>query len=294
MYKDRVGAIKQNGIIRLFVIPLVVALLGMNILLPLLMQFIGVAIFPFSAELITPFSVFYFAGSLILSILLAIFVSKLSLKDFGLGKEAAIRKSLTGAFFGFVAISLVALVINLLGGVEAVLTFKPEFLGFILLGIVMFSFQSMFEEFVYRGYLMPHFSKIFGDFWSIMLTSILFVVLHALNPGMKIVPIINLFLAGVVFALVYYIWGSLWICGFSHALWNFSQGVIYGSLVSGNPLTKAVMKATPVEGMDIISGAEFGFEGSIVTSILGVVISVLFVVYANKKGIPLRIRKTAV
>ncbi len=288
MYSDRVSAVKSNGLIKLIILPLFLALVVMNVVFPLVTQLLGTLIFPFTTELITPISVFSFAGSLILSILLAVLVGKFSLKDLGLGKESLVKKSLVGAFFGFLAISLVALVINLLGGVTTVVTFEPEFLGFIILGLVMFSFQSMFEEFVYRGYLMPHFSKMFGDFWAIMLTAILFVVLHALNPGMKAIPIVNLFLAGVVFSLVYYLWGSLWICGFAHALWNFSQGVIYGSLVSGNTLSKAVMQATPVEGMDTVSGADFGFEGSVITSILGIILSVLFVIYAKKIGIPLK------
>ncbi len=154
----------------------------------------------------------------------------------------------------------------------------------------MFLFQSTFEEFVYRSYLIPHLAKKFGALWAIFGTAVLFVILHASNAGMGVIPVINLFLAGAVFGLVYYNWGSLWMCGFAHALWNFSQGMIFGSLVSGNAVSTAVLKATPTSGMELISGGNFGFEGSLITSLLGIIISVLLIIRANKKGMPLKFK----
>lgn len=287
MYQDRVKAVKQEGILQLVVLPLILGIVVMNMVFPLVADMVGKLIFPPAEDIITPGMVFSYAFSLALSIILAMLVNKASLKDLGLGKQGAGKQALVGAFFGFAAISIVSLLINFLGGVQTTMTFKGEYMGFILLALCMFIFQSTFEEFVYRSYLLPMFSKKFGDGWSIIITSVLFVLLHAMNGGMGPIPVVNLFLAGVVFSLVYYNWGSLWLCGLAHALWNFSQGVIYGSLVSGNPLGKSVMTAIPVEGMDIISGAAFGFEGSIITSVIGVLIVLGLMVYAKKKGKPL-------
>ncbi len=94
---------------------------------------------------------------------------------------------------------------------------------------------------------MPHFSKKIGIVWSILVTSVLFTILHALNPGMTAMPVINLMIASVVFSLIYYTSGSLWLTGFAHGVWNFSQGLFYGSLVSGIGLGETVLQTKPVE-----------------------------------------------
>ncbi len=291
MYQDRVDAIKKRGILRMLVVPLILGVLVMCIILPIVIYMLTLVIFGPYNGLDHPLELLGYVLTLVLCVLLAKLVTRLKLRDFGLGARGALQKSLIGAVLGFGAISVVAVFINLLGGVSTDVVFQPEFVGSMLLMLVLFSFQSMYEEFVFRGYLMPHFSKLMGDFWSLVLTSALFAAVHALNPGMSAVPVINLILAGLVFGLVYYLWGNLWIAGFSHALWNFSQGIIYGSLVSGMRLPKTVLQATPAGGMDLVSGASFGFEGSLVTAVLGVCLTVLAVVAAKRKGIPLRFRK---
>ncbi len=104
-----------------------------------------------------------------------------------------------------------------------------------------------------------------------------------MNPGMTVTPVVNLMIVSVVFSLVYYNRGSLWIAGFAHAIWNYSQGVIYGSLISGILVEGSVMTLIPIDGKVMLSGGNFGFEGSIVTSIVGVILIVVFSLIAKKK-----------
>lgn len=216
---------------------------------------------------------------MILNVVLALLViskiGKIKLVDLGFQLKGAFIKSLIGAITGFLAISLVAMTIKLLGGVTISYNFKTEYIMGLLLGLIMFSFQGTYEEIIYRGYLFPHFSKSMGTIFAILTSSVLFTLLHALNPGMQIMPIINLFVASVVFSLVYFIWGNMWVSGFAHAIWNYSQGCIYGSLVSGIHLNNSIMVSTPKENMTLLSGGNFGFEGSIVTTILGLILIIM-------------------
>ncbi len=204
-------------------------------------------------------------------------VSKITLVDLGLGASKAFAKVLIGVISGFIAISLVALLINVLGGVTSTYNFKAEYLSTLAIGVVFFAFQGTYEELVYRSYLMPHFSKKMGIVWAILITSVLFTLLHALNPGMTVMPVINLMIASVVFSMVYYVTGSLWLVGFAHGVWNYSQGFLYGSLVSGQHIEQSILKATPVENMTLISGGNFGFEGGLVTSAVGIILIVALI-----------------
>lgn len=189
-----------------------------------------------------------------------------------------------GEFGGGLLLALVALIIWLAGAI----TFKqnpnnPSSMA-LSIGLVFFIFQGTWEELIYRSYLMPHFSKVMGDKWSIIVTSILFTVGHALNPGMQALPVLNLFIGSLVFSLVYYYTGSLLIIGMAHGLWNYCQGFVFGAFVSGNPIKDSMWLSEPVKGMDLISGGNFGFEGGLVTTVVGLVIIGLFIRSIKKQG----------
>lgn len=178
-------------------------------------------------------------------------------------------------------LSFVVLVIWLLGGV----TINPSSsldLGILFTGLVFFLFQGTWEEIIYRSYLMPHFSKFMGDAASIVISSALFTLGHALNPGIQLLPVVNLFLASLVFSLVYYRTGSLLIIGIGHGLWNYAQGFVFGAEVSGNHVASSLFQSQAVAGKDLISGGAFGFEGGLVTTFTALLLIVIFLKQTNK------------
>lgn len=65
--------------------------------------------------------------------------------------------------------------------------FKPiPFLILFLITIFLLPFQTSFEEYLFRGYLMQGFGVLFKDkFVSLFLTSVLFGVLHLANPEVE-------------------------------------------------------------------------------------------------------------
>ncbi len=285
MYKERINAIKAEGKLKLVLVPILMMLL-LTILVPGLWAELSNLVFAKPNTLISVKGTIEFILTVVTSVILIMLVAKIKLKDLGLGGTGAFLQSLIGIVAGFLALSLVAIATKIFAGVSITYDFKGEYLPLILVGFVFFAFQGTFEELVYRAYLQPHFSKAFGEVVAILITAVLFTLLHALNPGMTVMPVINLFLASIVFSLVYNNWGSLYLAGFAHGLWNYSQGMIFGSNVSGLQIESTVFKTTPISGAsDLISGAAFGLEGSIMTSILGLIIIVLLVIRARKKAI---------
>ena len=129
---------------------------------------------------------------------------------------------------------------------------------------------------------MPFFSKVIGIKFTIILLSFLFTCIHLFNPNLNIIGLVNVFLAGITFSLIYYYTGNLWIIGAMHTLWNFILGFIVGSQVSGIATYNSIFFSIPAGNKDLISGGEFGFEASIVETILELAIS-LFVIYLIKK-----------
>jgi len=59
---------------------------------------------------------------------------------------------------------------------------------------------------------------------------------------------------------------NLWYGIFFHVAWNFYQGSILGYKVSGVPL-KSLFEQE-LNGNYLLTGGSFGFEGSVITSVL--------------------------
>ncbi|PCF83573.1 CPBP family intramembrane glutamic endopeptidase [Staphylococcus delphini] len=282
MYKKYVNAIQLEGFVKLICIPVLIGLV--TFLLPsLISPMIGLLKGNPTFEIGSVASIIGMLVTVILMPIVMTKVSKIKLSTLGITKEKAITQILIGSAVGILALSFVACVIFLLGGIKIESNSLMLTTGLIG-GLFFFILQGTWEDLIYRSYLMPHFSKKYGDKIAVIATSVIFTLGHALNPNMQILPVMNLFIAGVVFALVYYYSGNLLFVGALHGLWNFSQGYIFGAEVSGNSIPVSLFKSIAIPGKEVISGGDFGFEGGIVTTIVGLILIIVLTTLIKKRN----------
>ena len=282
-FQSYVGNIQEKNKFKLLLIPILVVIfiiiINQLLILPLM------PIFNDSLE-----EIFSFSGTsnlvdeafcLFLSIFLMTKISKLKIEQLGFTKDNIVFSYLKGALFGTLQIFTVFFIIF---GLKAIDVYYVGNISILLLikVFIIFIFQALLEEILFRGYLMLFFSKVIGIKFTIILLSFLFTCIHLFNPNLDIIGLANVFLAGVTFSLIYYYTGNLWLVGAMHTLWNFILGFIVGSQISGIITYNSVFFSIPVENKDLISGGVFGFEASIVTTIVELTIS-LFVIYLIKK-----------
>ncbi|WP_338989902.1 CPBP family intramembrane metalloprotease [Fusobacterium animalis] len=282
-FQSYVDNIQEKNKFKLLLIPILVVIfiiiINQLLILPLM------PIFNDSLE-----EIFSFSGTsnlvdeafcLFLSIFLMTKISKLKIEQLGFTKDNIVFSYLKGALFGTLQIFTVFFIIF---GLKAIDVYYVGNISILLLIkiFIIFIFQALLEEILFRGYLMPFFSKVIGIKFTITLLSFLFTCIHLFNPNLDIIGLANVFLAGVTFSLIYYYTGNLWLVGAMHTLWNFILGFIVGSQISGIITYNSVFFSIPVENKDLISGGVFGFEASIVTTIVELTIS-LFIIYLIKK-----------
>ena len=282
-FQSYVDNIQEKNKFKLLLIPILVVIfiivINQLLILPLM------PIFNDSLEEILSFSgtsnLVDEAFCLFLSIFLMTKISKLKIEQLGFTKDNIVFSYLKGALFGTLQIFTVFFIIF---GLKAIDVYYVGNISILLLikVFIIFIFQALLEEILFRGYLMPFFSKVIGIKFTIILLSFLFTCIHLFNPNLDIIGLANVFLAGVTFSLIYYYTGNLWLVGAMHTLWNFILGFIVGSQISGIITYNSVFFSIPVENKDLISGGVFGFEASIVTTIVELTIS-LFVIYLIKK-----------
>ena len=91
--------------------------------------------------------------------------------------------------------------------------------------------------------------------------------MHMASAGWTLAGLFSVALAGVMFAAAYAATGRLWLPIGMHAAWNFTQGSVFGMLVSGNE-TGSGLIIGKLEGPDFLTGGSFGPEATIVTVIV--------------------------
>ncbi|PGH24929.1 CPBP family intramembrane glutamic endopeptidase [Fusobacterium animalis] len=282
-FQSYIDNIQEKNKFKLLLIPILVV-----IFIIVLNQFLILPLMPIFNDSLE--EIFSFSGTsnlvdeafcLFLSIFLMTKISKLKIEQLGFTKDNIVFSYLKGALFGTLQIFTVFFIIF---GLKAIDVYYVGNISILLLikVFIIFIFQALLEEILFRGYLMPFFSKVIGIKFTIILLSFLFTCIHLFNPNLNVVGLVNVFLAGVTFSLIYYYTGNLWLVGAMHTLWNFILGFIVGSQISGIITYNSVFFSIPVENKDLISGGVFGFEASIVTTIVELTIS-LFVIYLIKK-----------
>ncbi len=101
--------------------------------------------------------------------------------------------------------------------------------------------------------------------------SLLFVVGHLTNENLAWTGALHLFLHGILYAAAYLKTRSLWVPIGLHLAWNWTQGPVFGMHVSGMEVSNTLLQAVPT-GPEILSGGAFGAEGSLLSSLVTVVL----------------------
>ncbi|WP_169507487.1 CPBP family intramembrane glutamic endopeptidase [Paenibacillus harenae] len=201
---------------------------------------------------------------------------------FGLKQPGAVPWAIRGLLAGFLLMTVSALLIWLLGGIEwEWIGLNQLVLHSLLDGLLLFVGVAVYEEIFSRGYVQGLIRYHYGSIVAITVSSLLFAILHGFNPGTfdSPFPIINLLLAGILLAVSREVSGGLWMPIGLHLTWNYSQGYVYGFKVSGTDTVHSVL-ATVITGPDVLSGGAFGAEGSLITTIVTLAgIAAVYVTY---------------
>ncbi len=122
------------------------------------------------------------------------------------------------------------------------------------------------EELLFRGYPFQVLVEGAGPVLAVAISSVLFAGIHAFNPAVEALAMINIFLAGVVLAVAYLRSRSLWVAIGLHWAWNWVMAAIFDLPVSGLWFDVPGYD-TLQRGPDLLTGGAFGLEGGLLTTV---------------------------
>lgn len=146
--------------------------------------------------------------------------------------------------------------------------------------------SGVIEEVLMRIIIFRLLWRAAGVFPALMLTALLFGGLHLSNPDATVFSGLCLIAGEGIGAGLYLLTGRVWMPVGMHAGWNFAQGWLFGSVVSGlTVFAGGPLQTRPTEGISVIlSGGGFGPESSFAALIVSLLASLMFLGMAWKKG----------
>lgn len=219
----------------------------------------------------------------IISIIYCRFVEARHLSSMGMRRRKAGLHYIQGLGVGFVMISAAAL-LSALFGITEITRCKSVDIGVIGLMLGGFVIQGMSEEFIFRGYLMNTLGGRHNPCLAVIISSAAFSLAHIANPGFNLFIFFNLALFGVFAALYMIAFDDIWGACAIHSIWNFTQGSFYGISVSGTGETESIFRTVAASEAKLLTGGEFGIEGSIITTFVLIVSSILVLIKIKKQN----------
>jgi membrane protease YdiL (CAAX protease family) len=192
-----------------------------------------------------------------------------------------LRDTLFGLLLGGASIGVAALIGAAFGGYHFSLARDvggAALARTLVVSGIIFLLGAASEEMLFRGYPLQTMMRSWPLWVALIPASVFFAVVHLWNP--KVAPgftFANTTLAGVWLGVAYWRTRSLWFPLALHTSWNWVQGALLGSPVSGiTSITRNPLLRFEDSGPFWLGGGDYGIEGGAACT-LALVLSTLFV-----------------
>lgn len=204
-------------------------------------------------------------------------------------RRAAVEVSLKGAapglaggtLLGVALFSLVIVNIAFLG------SYTVHGLGTTAGAVGLLGFMAAIavtEELMFRGVLFRIIEGWTGTWIALTLTSALFGLVHLFNPNATLWGALAIAIeAGGMLTAAYVATRKLWVPIGLHFGWNVAGSAIFSTEVSGNNTPQGLLDAS-TSGPVLITGGEFGPEGSVYSIVFCVLVAAVFMRLAYRRG----------
>ncbi len=171
-------------------------------------------------------------------------------------------------------------------------TLNTPFIWQFLDALFFFICVGIYEELILRGYLLINLAEGLKFNWlgkkaalitALVISSLIFGVLHSVNPNASWISTLTISLAGVFLGLGLVLTGRLGISIGLHITWNFFQGNVFGFPVSGSRFGVSLIE-TELKGPVWLTGGAFGPEAGVLGLLAMLIGCMLILLWVRRQG----------
>lgn len=154
-----------------------------------------------------------------------------------------------------------------------------------LFSFTLFFLVAVSEEIFFRGILFRMINRRWNIWAALVISALIFGGLHILNDNATLWSSIAIAIeAGSLLSAAYAYSKNIWLPIGIHWIWNYTQGNILGFPVSGEDNVTSII--TPeISGPQWLTGGSFGAEASVISAVIGLLISLWFIRKPYNRGI---------
>jgi membrane protease YdiL (CAAX protease family) len=191
------------------------------------------------------------------------------------------RNLALGTLIGALLQSLTIMVIWLNGGFKII---AVNSWALTVIPLTMAFTAGIFEEILVRGIIFRIMEEKLGSYAALIISALIFGALHLSNPHATLTSALCIAIeAGLLLGAAYMYTRNLWFPIAIHFAWNFFQSGIFGAITSGNQI-KGSLFTTQITGPKIITGAEFGPEGTLQATLFSLLVTGILMYLNIKQG----------
>ena len=142
---------------------------------------------------------------------------------------------------------------------------------------------AIFEEILFRGVLFRLIEEKLGSYIALAISGVFFGFLHLMNDSSALLAAVAIFAISISITATYMYTRNLWFPIAVHFGWNFAQGNIFGTPVSGDPASNSII-ISQLEGSQWFTGGSWGIEATVQTVVFSLIAGILLLVLCHKKG----------
>ena len=218
-------------------------------------------------------------GMILVVLLFRKAIDRKTVKSLGFSFRNGTRSLFYGLLFAVTIIGGGTLLLYATGYIS--LQYAPRGLHTIGISFLLFILVALNEEIVMRGYVLSTLMGVMNKYLALFISALMFALTHIFNWNVSFLGITNIFLAGILLGAAYIYTRNLWFPISLHLFWNFFQGPVLGYAVSGTSST-GIFKIVD-SGNELINGGMFGFEGSLICTLLMIPAIFIVIRYQQRK-----------
>ena len=153
-----------------------------------------------------------------------------------------------------------------------------------LFSFTLFFLVAVSEEIFFRGILFRMINRRWNIWAALVISALIFGGLHIFNDNATLWSSIAIAIeAGSLLGAAYAYSKNIWLPIGIHWIWNYTQGNILGFPVSGEDNVTSII--TPeISGAQWLTGGSFGAEASVISAVIGLLISLWFIRKTIQQG----------